>query len=138
MFPIDLPQVDLMNFRVEYVRPRGGLCFFVPKRPRLNKPDEGLFRKSNVPDSMNSAGLVSGESPPLNFSLRQKPWKRSYAPVRTIYLLLPIDGPVQICTGCCLESEKYFSRHVCFRFQILLDFITIVRCKRFQSLSEFN
>ena len=80
-----------------------------------------------VPDSMNSAGFVSGESPPLNFSLRQKPWKRSYAPVRTIYLLLPKDGTVQICTGCCLASEKYFSRHVCFHFQILLNFITIVR-----------
>ena len=29
---LDLPQVDLMNFRVEYV---------------LNKQDEGLFGKSN-------------------------------------------------------------------------------------------
>ena len=38
---LDLPQVDLMNFRVEYVRPRSGRCFGV-----LNKQDKGLFRKS--------------------------------------------------------------------------------------------
>ena len=31
---LDLPQVDLMSFRVEYVRPRSG--------------HEGLFRKSSV------------------------------------------------------------------------------------------
>ena len=48
---LDLPQVDLMNFRVEYVRPRSDRCLgherssFV--RRVLNKQDEGLFRKSN-------------------------------------------------------------------------------------------
>ena len=47
---------------------------------------------ANVPGSVNSAGLVSRKSPPL----RQKPWKRGYAPVRTIYLLLPKGRPVQI------------------------------------------
>ena len=42
VFSLDLPQVDLINFRVEYVRPRSGLCFLT----ELNKQDEELFRKS--------------------------------------------------------------------------------------------
>ena len=55
---IDLPQVDLINFRVEYVRPRSGRCLGRKAAERatksrevrrvLNKQDEGLFRKSNV------------------------------------------------------------------------------------------
>ena len=36
---LDLPQVDLMNFRVEYVWPRSGRC--------LGREDDGLSRKSN-------------------------------------------------------------------------------------------
>ena len=55
---IDLPQVDLMNFRVEfrveYVRPRSGRASDEVARGRpfvrrvLNKQDEGLFRKSTL------------------------------------------------------------------------------------------
>ena len=48
-FKLDLPQVDLMNFRVEYmveyVRPRSGRASDEVRRV-LNKQDEGLFRKS--------------------------------------------------------------------------------------------
>ena len=36
---LDLPQVDLMNFTVEYVRPQSGRC--------LGREDEGLSRKSD-------------------------------------------------------------------------------------------
>ena len=55
---VDLPQVDLVNFRVEYVRPRSGRFLGreaaeratksreVDVRRVLNKLDEGLFRKS--------------------------------------------------------------------------------------------
>ena len=55
---LDLPQVDLMNFRVEFVRPRSGRCFGRQATKRatksqevfvrrvLNKQAEGLFRKS--------------------------------------------------------------------------------------------
>ena len=46
---LDLPQVDLMNFRVEMLG-REGAVVQVAKRPSkqevLNKQDEGLFRKS--------------------------------------------------------------------------------------------
>ena len=57
---LDLPQVDLMNFRVEYVfRPRRGRCLGREAAERatksrevvrrvLNKQDEGLFRKSRL------------------------------------------------------------------------------------------
>ena len=38
---LDLPQFDLRNFRVEYVRPRSGRC------PAVDREDEGLSRKSN-------------------------------------------------------------------------------------------
>ena len=37
---LDLPQVDLMNFRVEYVRPRSGRFFFVAKRPSERRSRE--------------------------------------------------------------------------------------------------
>ena len=53
----DLPQVDLMNFRVEHVRPRSGRCLGREAAERatksrevrrvLNKQDERLFRKSS-------------------------------------------------------------------------------------------
>ena len=39
-----LKQVDLMNFRVEHVRPRSGRAS--DEVAVLNKQDEGLFRKS--------------------------------------------------------------------------------------------
>ena len=47
---VDLPQVDLMNFRVEYVRPLSGRCLGreAAERRVLNKQDEGLFRKSSL------------------------------------------------------------------------------------------
>ena len=41
-YVLDLPQVDLINFRVEYVRPRSARA-----SDELKKQDEGLFRKSN-------------------------------------------------------------------------------------------
>ena len=49
---LDVPQVDLMNFRVEYVRPRSSRCLGREAAERatrevLNKQDEGLFRKSS-------------------------------------------------------------------------------------------
>ena len=44
---VDLPQVDLMNFRVQYVRPRSGRCLgreaaerATKLREVLNKQDE--------------------------------------------------------------------------------------------------
>ena len=42
---LDLPQVDLMNFRVEYVRPRNGRCLGREEAERATGT-EGLFRKS--------------------------------------------------------------------------------------------
>ena len=54
---LDLPQVDLMNFRVEYVRPRSGRCLGREAAERatksfvrrvLNKQGEELFRKSKL------------------------------------------------------------------------------------------
>ena len=54
---LDLPEVDLVNFRVQYVRPRSGRCLGGEAAERatksrevlrvLNKQDEGLFRKSS-------------------------------------------------------------------------------------------
>ena len=76
---VDLPQVDLMNFRVEYVRPLSGRClgreaaeratksrevlrheryferYFV--RRVLNKQDEGLFRKSRTVSELRDLSL---------------------------------------------------------------------------------
>ena len=59
---LDLPQVDLMNFRVEYVKPRSdrGGCLGREAAERatksrevfvrrvLNEQDEGFFRKSSA------------------------------------------------------------------------------------------
>ena len=46
---LELPQVHLANFRVEYVGLRSGRC-------RLGREDEGLFRKSSkVSDNMTKA-----------------------------------------------------------------------------------
>ena len=54
---LDLPQVDLMNFKVEYVRPRSGSCLGREAAERatksfvrrvLNKQGEGLFRKPKL------------------------------------------------------------------------------------------
>ena len=45
MAELDLPQVDLVNFRVEYVRPRSGRFLGREAAERATK-DEGLFRKS--------------------------------------------------------------------------------------------
>ena len=38
---VDLPQVDLMNFRVEYVRPQGGRCLGREAAERATKSREG-------------------------------------------------------------------------------------------------
>ena len=53
---LDLPQVELMNFRVEYVRPRSGrwLCCEAAERARvLIKQDEGLLSKSTPNSDIN-------------------------------------------------------------------------------------
>ena len=52
-----LSQVDLMNFRVEYVRPPS-------EREVLNKQDEGLFRKSTLCCVYRSTSHLFGQDDP--------------------------------------------------------------------------
>ena len=42
---VDLPQVDLMNFRVEYVRPRSGRCLGREAAERATKSREVLNKQ---------------------------------------------------------------------------------------------
>ena len=74
---VDLPQVDLMNFRIELVRPPSGRFWGSERRSRerlsfvrrvLNKPDEGLFRKSTL------VAVIGGFRSKIEGNLETFPW----------------------------------------------------------------
>ena len=76
-----MPQVDLMNFRVEYVRPLSGRCLGreAAERRVLNKQDEGLFRKSTSRAVKTFLGY-------LIFIIFYENWTRSFY-VKELYHL---------------------------------------------------
>ena len=58
---LDLPQVDLMNFRVEYVRPRSGRCI--------------RSRSSRASDEVARGRLVSLEGFSFAFRAKNEEWR---------------------------------------------------------------
>ena len=80
---LDLPQVDLMNFRVEYVRPQSGRCYFVAKRATTSREvDLSHLKGFHLRFAPNMRCGMTGNWPDDIWKLNGIKWGKLLVPFR--------------------------------------------------------